>query len=59
MSLRNRPGTPDLEKGIHGLPYEERKHRVRDGIALKRFVTDLNLALELDVTRPLKRGHIQ
>jgi len=50
---------PDLEKSIHRLPNEEGKHTVRDGIALKRFIKDSNLALELDVTRPLKYGNIQ
>jgi len=50
---------PDLEKGVHRLPNEERKLRVRDGIALKRFITDSNLALELDVTRPLECGQFQ
>jgi hypothetical protein len=36
-----------------------RKPKQVDGIALTRFVADLNLALKLNVTRPLKDVRVQ
>jgi len=47
------------DKGIHGSPYVVRKPKQADGIALTRFVANLNLALKLDVTRPLKDVRVQ
>ena len=45
---------PDLDKCIHRPGYVLRKLGECDGIVLRRFVTDLNLSLELAITTPLK-----
>jgi hypothetical protein len=46
---------PNFEKRLHRSPYVLRKLRKRDEVPLMRFVTDLNLAPELEITGPLKR----
>jgi hypothetical protein len=47
------PESLDLDKGIHGSPHVIRKPEDVDGIALTRFIANLDLAFELDISWPL------